>query len=163
MIKATILLLLTLQALNAFSQGITGTVKGDDGETIPAATIFIKETTTGTTTNEQGTYHINLEKGTYHIVFQSLGYQSQEINVAIGNQTIRQDIVLKRQPISIKEVRIYSGKEDPAYAIMRKAIAHAPANLRAVEAFQSEVYIKGTLHMKKIPRLIANKMEVNGA
>ncbi|MGV8828118.1 MAG: DUF5686 family protein [Breznakibacter sp.] len=161
--KAIILLLLALHSLNALSQGLSGSVKGDDGETIPAATIFIKETTTGTTTNEEGTYHINLEKGTYHIVFQSLGYQNQEITVEISNQTIRQDIILKRQPISIKEVRVYSGKEDPAYAIMRKAIAHAPANLRAVEAFQSEVYIKGTLHMKKIPRLIANKMEVNGA
>lgn len=162
MIKTTILLLLLSISTKVFTQGIAGTIKSDDGESIPSATIYVKETMTGTTANEQGVFQISLPQGIHHIVFQSLGFQNKEIVVEITTQTLHQEIILKRQPVSIKEVRVYSGKEDAAYAIMRKAIAHAPANLRVVETFQSEVYIKGTLHMKKIPRLIANKMEVNG-
>lgn len=151
MIKEIAFFVLTLNTITISAQELSGTISDDNGETIPSATIFIKEIVTGTTTNERGIYQIRLPKGVYHIVFQSLGYQTQEVTIEISNQFTQRDVVLLRQPISIREIKVYSGKEDPAYAIMRKAIAHAPKNLKAVKKFQSEIYIKGSLLIKKLP------------
>jgi len=66
----------------AFSQ--TGTVAGNliDGEFVePLAfgNILVKGTTTGTTSDFDGKYELELEPGTYTLVFSFVGYNTQEI------------------------------------------------------------------------------------
>lgn len=145
-----------------FAQGVKGIVTNDAGEPIPFTTIYLKKTTSGTTTNQAGEYAIFLEKGNYNIVFQALGFQRQELNITVGDAVEERDVVLEKQAFRIKEVRVYSGGEDPAYPIMRKAISLAPYYLRQAGSYQAEVYLKGTLKMKKIPKLLAKAMEVEG-
>ncbi len=144
------------------SQGIKGVVTDDSNISIPYTTIYLKQTTTGTTTNEHGEYEINLEPGVYEVVFQALGYVRKEFEIDVKDGFVEKDVTLRKYAIKLHEVKVYSGGEDPAYPIMRKAISLAPYYLRQTGHYDSEVYIKGTLIMKKIPRLIANKMEVNG-
>ncbi len=144
------------------SQGIKGIVTDDSNVSIPYTTIYLKQTTTGTTTNEQGEFEINLEPGTYQVVFQALGYERKEFEIVVKDGFTEKNVTLRKHAVKLREVKVYSGGEDPAYPIMRKAISLAPYYLRQTGHYESEVYIKGTLIMKKIPRLIANKMEVNG-
>lgn len=143
------------------AQGIRGTITDNDGNPVPGVSIFIAETRTGTTTNLDGEYEYNLENGTYNISFQSLGFAKREFVVKVTGDWIVHNITLQPIQYSLREVRIYSG-EDPAYAIMRKAIARAPYHLRQVENYEAEVYLKGSLNMKKIPRILQKNMEING-
>jgi hypothetical protein len=152
-----------LLCMSAMSQGVKGFVKNEDGQPIPFITIYLKETTTGTTTNESGAYEINLKPNSYRMVFQALGYEQREYIIHVQDDYIEHDVVLKKQTIRLSEVKIYPGAEDPAYPIMRKAISLAPYYLRQIDAYASEVYLKGTLDMKKIPRFIAKRMEAEGA
>jgi hypothetical protein len=141
------------------AQGVKGIVSDEEGNSIPFATIYLKETTTGTTTNDLGEYEIQLPNGQYTIVFQGLGFQKTEVAVNIDNKTVTNNITLKKQEYRIKEVRVYSGGEDPAYPIMRKAISLAPYYQRQTEQYKAEVYLKGSLLMKKIPKLLQKMMD----
>lgn len=143
-------------------QGIRGVVTDESNISIPYTTIYLKQTTTGTTTNEQGEFDITLQPGIYKVVFQALGYERKEFEIVVKDGFTEKNVTLRKHAVKLREVKVYSGGEDPAYPIMRKAISLAPYYLRQTGHYESEVYIKGTLIMKKIPRLIANKMEVNG-
>nr|WP_321450564.1 DUF5686 and carboxypeptidase regulatory-like domain-containing protein [uncultured Carboxylicivirga sp.] len=141
--------------------GIKGVVTDENDQTVPFATIYLKQTTTGTTTNELGEYEILLDPGSYTIVFQGLGFEKQEIKLTVSDGFISKDIQLKKQAYRIKEVRVYSGGEDPAYPIMRKAISLAPYYQRQISEYNAEVYLKGSLVMEKIPKLLKKMMTVD--
>ena len=159
MLKLFLLGILFLVPMISISQGVKGVVSDEAGQSIPFATIYLKETTTGTTTNDLGEYEIQLPTGSYTIVFQGLGFQKTEIIVNVNDTFVTNNIVLKKQEYRIKEVRVYSGGEDPAYPIMRKAISLAPYYQRQTEQYKAEVYMKGSLLMKKIPKLFLKMME----
>nr|WP_321407996.1 DUF5686 family protein [uncultured Carboxylicivirga sp.] len=158
--KLTLWLFAAIFSINAYSQtGIRGVVTDESDQTVPFTTIYLKQTTTGTTTNELGEYEILLEPGSYTMVFQGLGFEKQEITFTVTNAFVERNIQLKKQTYRIKEVRVYSGGEDPAYPIMRKAISLAPYYQRQTAAYNAEVYLKGSLKMEKIPKLIKKMMD----
>lgn len=64
---------------------ITGTVTDESGAPLPGATVFVKGTSTGTTTDFDGNYSITVPSGGATIVFSYVGYLSQE--VAINQQS----------------------------------------------------------------------------
>ena len=159
MVKINLLGILFLWPILSFSQGIKGVVNDEAGNSIPFATIYLKETTAGTTTNDAGEYEIQLPAGSYTVIFQGLGFEKTELKVKVSDRLVNNNIVLKKQAYRIKEVRIYSGGEDPAYPIMRKAISLAPYYQRQTKQYKAEVYIKGSLLMKKIPKLLLKMMK----
>src|SRR5688572_6189432 len=124
-------LLLTLAGLCistylfGYSVGIRGTVKSEKGEPLAYTTIFVKQTGSGTTTNEQGKYEMILAPGKYEIIFQYLGFETAIRDVEITDSFVVLDILLKTQITVLETVTVKSGAEDPAYTIMRKAIAKA--------------------------------------
>ncbi|MFV9551398.1 SusC/RagA family TonB-linked outer membrane protein [Algibacter sp. PT7-4] len=65
------------------AQSVKGTVSAD-GQPLPGATVIIKGTTTGTTTDFDGNYTINAE-ALSTLVFSYVGYSVKE--VVVGNQT----------------------------------------------------------------------------
>lgn len=156
----TFCLLLLLLSFPSFGQsGIKGLVTDENDQSIPFVTIYLKQTTTGTTTNDLGEYEILLEPGSYTLVFQGLGFEKQVVNFTVTDKFVEKNIKLKKQTYRIKEVRVYSGGEDPAYPIMRKAISLAPYYQRQTAAYDAEVYLKGSLLMNKIPKLIKRMMD----
>ncbi|SMO34284.1 CarboxypepD_reg-like domain-containing protein [Saccharicrinis carchari] len=157
-----LVLLINMAGTLVFSQVISGVITSSDGETIPFASIYIKELTTGTTTNAEGEYSIELPRGITHLSIQALGYIKVELEVNMQGADIRKDIVLKTQDYMIKEVRVYSGNEDPAYGIMRKTISLAPYFLRQVKHYRATVYLKGGFEMKNIPALFRRQLRNEG-
>ena len=70
-------------SLNKQTQ-ITGTISDADGP-LPGATVQVKGSTTGTTTDFDGNYSIEVNDTDAVLVFSFVGYKTQE--VAVGNQT----------------------------------------------------------------------------
>ena len=54
------------------------------------------------------------------------------------------------------------GAENPAYTIMRRAIAKASYHRQQLDAYSAEVYIKGSGRLKKIPGLLRGTLEKEG-
>jgi hypothetical protein len=130
---------------------LTGTIKDQKGEPVPYASIFIKDTYTGTTSNDLGIYTLKLPKfKTYEITFQSLGYKPQTISVDFRAEEQVQDVVLVEEVASLDEVVITNG-EDPAYRVIRAAIAKRPENKRKTESFTADFYSRGLWRMEDVP------------
>ena len=57
--------------------GISGYIYDNEGEPLSFATIYVKQTETGTTTNIEGYFSLTLAPGKYNLFFQYLGYAAQ--------------------------------------------------------------------------------------
>ena len=53
-----------------------------------------------------------------------MGYETLRKKIEIGETKTNINIRLKEQLVLLKEVEVSGKQEDPAYAIMRQAIAH---------------------------------------
>ncbi|HYD90512.1 MAG TPA: carboxypeptidase-like regulatory domain-containing protein, partial [Flavobacterium sp.] len=139
-ITAVFLLLGTL----AHSQ-IKGKVTASNGEPIPFVSITIENTYTGTTANEEGSYELPLRAtGKYTMVFQSIGYKTKKIPVNIASFPHTLDVVLQDESYELNAVSV-SNTEDPAYAIIRQAIAHKKENSEKTGRFEADFYSKGII------------------
>jgi hypothetical protein len=153
---------LVLLTTSSYAGGIKGTIKDEKGEVLAFATIFVKQTGTGTTTNENGLYELALLPGDYDIVFQYVGYETivKKINVTSSFQEI--DVVMRMQTTMLQTVTIHAGKEDPAYTIMRKAIAKANYHRNQLDSYSARVYIKGAGQLIDYPWLAKRQLEKEG-
>lgn len=142
--------------------GVRGVISDTDGTPLPFASVYVAETGSGTTSNEEGRYQIDLPAGDYTLVFQFLGYQSQTEKVAVGGSYRDLDVRLVPQVLDLKEVEIYEGREDPAYTVMRKAIAKADYHREQVERYTARVYIKGSGRLLKTPGILRKAIEKEG-
>jgi len=102
-------------SLNSFGQGqtVTGQVTDDKtGETLVGVSVFIKGTTSGTTTGIDGSYTINVSSQDAVLVFSYIGFQTQEfevgeksvINVAmVDENTMLSEVVVVGYGLQRKE------------------------------------------------------------
>ena len=109
--KNTLLVVLLFLSQFAFSQ--TGTVTGtvNDGEyndVLPFANIIVKGTQTGTTSDFEGKYTLELKPGTYTLAYSFVGYQSKEITDIIisENESTAIDVTLQASAGQLDEVII---------------------------------------------------------
>ncbi len=94
---------LVLSCVSMFAQqkAISGTVIGDDGLPIPGAAVMVKGTSTGTVTDMDGKYRLNVPDGQETIVFRFVGMADQEQQIA-GRTVI--DVTLESDAKEIDEV-----------------------------------------------------------
>lgn len=142
----------SLLSLYCWATRITGTVTDSKGQILPYASIIVKGTTKGTTANNEGKFFIDLESGDYTIVCQYVGYNRTEKNIKVDGQPVQLDFQLELQKLSLAEVVVKPGGEDPAYEIIRNAIKKRTFYLNQVDKFQTEVYIKGQLRLRDFPK-----------
>ncbi|HCM76908.1 MAG TPA: membrane receptor RagA, partial [Cytophagales bacterium] len=145
-----------------YAGGIRGTITADDGSPLAYATIFVKQSGTGTVTGQEGQYEVFLSPGHYDITFQYLGYETVTRQVEIADQFIEINLTLKSQAIVLQNVIITAGNEDPAYTIMRKAISKAKFHTQQIDAYSAKVYIKGKGKLKDYPWLAKKALEKEG-
>jgi outer membrane receptor for ferrienterochelin and colicins len=79
-----------------FGQTINGKISAENGEEIPYANVYLKQTKIGTSTNEIGFYELkNVPKGSYTLIVSSIGYKTKSINISFtGDKTITKNITL---------------------------------------------------------------------
>jgi len=147
---------------SAFVGGVRGSVKNDKGEPLAYTTVFVKQTGSGTVANVDGSYELYLQPGKYEIVFQFLGYETIVHEVDITDKVLDLDVVLHEQARLLETVIVTSDAEDPAYTIMRKAIAKAKYHQQQIDKFTARVYIKGAGQLKDYPWLAKRAIEKEG-
>ena len=94
-------LMLLTGVLYAQDQTVSGTVSSDAEGPLPGVNVLLKGTSTGTVTDLDGNYRLNVPEGVDTIVFSSIGYANQEIAIS-GRSTI--DVVLGEDIQSLSEV-----------------------------------------------------------
>lgn len=80
---------------------VQGQVSSETGELLPGVNVVIKNTTTGTTTDTEGKYSLNMPDGKVTLVFSSVGYEKKE--VLVSNRT-RLDVTLQSDTKALGEV-----------------------------------------------------------
>lgn len=126
------------------------------------ATIFVKQLGTGTTANEDGNYEIQLAPGRYEIVYQHLGRKTAVRVAQVTDGFLELNITLAPQDIVLQTVEIDGNDEDPAYTIMRKAIAKANYHRNLLDSYSARVYIKGAGKLKDYPWLAKKQLQKEG-
>jgi len=82
-------------------QPVTGKVTDEDGNPLPGVNIIIKGTMTGTITNADGNYRIEVDDPDATLEFSFIGYTTQEVEIA-GREVI--NITLTQEVIGLDEV-----------------------------------------------------------
>ena len=144
------------------AQGIRGTVKGDSGEPLAYASVYIRNLADGVPTNQNGEYEYKLKPGYYDVVVQFLGYAAVLKAVEIKNEWVELNFELEQQTYALQEVTVNSKAEDPALTIMRKAISKAKYHRLQVQEYSMMVYLKGTGQLTNAPFFIKKKLEKEG-
>lgn len=137
-----------------FSQ-IKGTIVDDEGNPLSYATIYVAGTSTGTISNIDGQYSLDLpSNNTYTIVYQYVGYQKQELKVFYLGGQITKDIRLSLDENLLQELVISVDQEDPAYGIIRKAIQKRQFHKNQVPSFRADLYVKGVVKIIDAPKKV---------
>lgn len=144
------------------SSGVQGTVSNEAGESLPFATVYIRNLNTGTATNAEGRFEVRLAPGKYDLVFKYIGYEAQVIFVEVGQGFETLDVRLKTQTIMLRNVEVRAGREDPAYTIMRKAIAKSKFHTQQLDSYEAKLYMKGSGRVIDVPFFLRKAMEKEG-
>lgn len=147
---------------SATAGGIKGRITDEEGYPLAYATIFVKQTGSGVATDIDGYYEVALAPGQYEISFQYLGYETQVQSVEIGLDFIEINRSLKSQAVVLQNVTVRAGNEDPAYTIMRKAIAKAKYHTQQLDGYTAKVYLKGKGKLTDYPWLAKRALEKEG-
>ena len=135
---------------SGFSQ-MKGTITNSKNEPLSSVNIYIENTYTGTTSNEEGHYELNVSASkTYTVVFQYLGYKTLKKTVTIDAFPFVLDAVLHEEVISLNEV-VINANENPANNIIRQAIAKRKAHLEYIQSYKADFYSRGLIRIKNAP------------
>ncbi|WP_298137182.1 DUF5686 and carboxypeptidase regulatory-like domain-containing protein [Flavobacterium sp.] len=150
--KITSLFLLLL-SICSFAQ-IKGTITDTKGNPMPFVNIYLQDTYTSTTSNEQGKYELNVKTPGKHVVlFQFLGYKTEKKIVQAEKFPQNVDVQLIEEDIQINEV-VISKKVNPANDIIKKAIASRKSNGEKTARFTADFYSRGIFRVKDLPKKI---------
>lgn len=143
--KARFITLLLIPVLllfptTAYSEGkavLSGKILSTEKETVDFATVYLKGTTYGSTTNGEGIYHLNAPAGNYTLVVSAIGYKTVEKAVKLTNgERIKQNITITPQLEELDEVVVVSNgisrlkrSAFNAVALDTKALQNSTQNL----------------------------------
>src|SRR6201991_863629 len=146
--------LVLLSFTGVYATRITGTVRDDKENILPYSSILVKGTTRGVTASSEGRYVLDLAPGSYTIVCQYVGYTRQEKKITVGGEPVVLDFSLTALQLSMAEVVVRPGGEDPAYEIIRHAIKKRKDYEEPLDSFTCEAYIKTLIRTRKLPKRI---------
>lgn len=161
--KALVLLFCIVLLPNILrASGVRGSILDEAGNPLAYTTIFVQETGSGAVSNQQGAYEVRLTPGKYTLIFQFLGYQTEERRVQVDTAWVTLNIRMKIQPIELNMAGINLNGEDPAYTVMRKAIAKAAFHRQQVDSYKTQVYVKGSGRILKAPIVARRALKKSG-
>lgn len=132
-----LLLLISILAFSQHKTMISGKVLSTEKTTVDFATVYLKGTNYGGTTNEKGIYHLQAPAGEYTLVVSAIGYKTVEKPVKLmrGERT-KMNVVISPQATELDEVVVVSNgvtrlkrSAFNAVALDTKALQNSTQNL----------------------------------
>ena len=148
--KKITLYTLMLCCFSSFSQ-ITGKITDIKQSPLSFVSVYLDKTFTGTTSNDNGNYELDIKKkGDYIVVFQFLGYKTIKKSVSIASFPFQLDVILEDEKIILDEISI-STKDNPANKIIRSAINSKDKNTDKLAKYTASFYSRGLSKIKNAP------------
>lgn len=130
-----------------FSNHISGIISDKNGEPLPFASIYIKNTTYGVSSNAFGEYFIELESGNYTIIFSYIGFENEEKSINLTDKPKIINVILTENDLGLIEYEVVSNTKNKALEILEKA---KKAKKKYVEKnFSCEEYSKNTIEKRQ--------------
>lgn len=132
-----LLLLISILAFSQHKTMISGKILSTEKTTVDFATVYLKGTNYGGTTNEEGIYHLQAPAGEYTLVVSAIGYKTVEKPVKLmrGERT-KMNVVISPQATELDEVVVISNgvtrlkrSAFNAVALDTKALQNSTQNL----------------------------------
>ena len=151
--KVSLLLFLFLAiTISAVAQyQIIGKITETNGDPVAFASIYVKNMSKGVSANADGFYKLTAEKGYITLIFKAIGFKTVERIIQVSNDIVTNQTLAPESYI-LNAVTIRSDAEDPAYEIIRKAVKNRKKHLNEVNAFSTDVYIKGLQKLVGAPK-----------
>jgi len=135
-----------LVLLPAFVFGQKYTVSGyvrdkNSGEDMPAANVYVKELSKGTTTNTYGFFSLSLPKGEYTLQVSYIGYNDFSKKIVL-DKDLKLNISVASSAILTKEVVVSSERQDKNVESIEISTVKMPVEqIKSLPAFLGEVDI----------------------
>lgn len=150
----TLIFVMTTIALSLARQyNLSGIIKDTNGQAVSFASVYLKNTTKGTSANIDGIYRFALAQGNYTVIYKAIGYKPVE-KIITMTADLTEDVMLTPEVYTLSGVTINGNAEDPAYEIIRQAIKKRKEHLTAVGAYTANVYIKGVQKLIGAPKKV---------
>ncbi|MBT8260899.1 MAG: carboxypeptidase-like regulatory domain-containing protein, partial [Bacteroidia bacterium] len=125
---------------------VSGHVFDEFNDPVSFVNVFFKDSSEGTSTNENGRFYLESDQNWETLVISFIGYKNQEITLE-NKVTFDLKIVLKEEAAQLDTVVLISGKQpkknNPAIDILRKIWSHKRKNgLRKFNQYQYDKYEK---------------------
>jgi hypothetical protein len=153
-----LLLFITLSALSFKASAqqfvLSGRVTDQKNMPIGFVSVYIRNSTYGTTSNENGLYQFKLNPGNYDVVYRFVGYKEQIDHVTITDHDELHNVQMADEIFTLKDatVKDHRGRDTAAANIIRKVIAKRKYYLREVKNYSSTVYVKGEQRLTHAPK-----------
>lgn len=143
-------LLLSITSGGLLAQ-VKGTITDTQSKPLSFVSIYLDNTVTGTTSNDNGDYILDVsKKGTYTIVFQFLGYKTVKKTVVITTFPHELNVQLAEENIQLNEILI-STKDNPANRVIRNVIDNKDKNTDKFGQYTAKFYSRGLYKIKDAP------------
>jgi len=130
---------------------LKGNITDKNGEPLSSVSVYLDNTFTGTTTNDNGDYNLALKKsGKYAVIFQILGFTTLKKEVNIASFPFELNVVLEEENVQLKEI-VISTKDNPANRIIRNVIANKDKNTDKYAKYTAKFYSRGLYKIKDAP------------
>lgn len=148
--RPSLLFLLLLLVSWAHAWKVEGNVFDEQGDALPFVNIFIKGTSIGTVSNEEGAFQLEIPSAEAILEFRYLGYQNhyESLSEQFQGKVIK---VTMRQRAELLNEAVIDGSSNPAIPIIKQVIAHREEWDIESKDYQCEVYIKGLQHVADVP------------
>lgn len=144
-ILSFLLLFNTILAVG-YAQQVRGIVTDEQGNPLPAVNIFIKNTTTGSTSGADGKFRFEVKQGSQTVVFRILGYETVEQDVMVaGSKPLELNVILKEHSLLLNEALVVADRRDIAQKVMRQARSMRKFYLDALQSYTCLAYRKTSL------------------
>jgi len=158
MLKKLFIFLFLCAALKASAQQyiLSGRITDQQNHAIPFASIYISNSTYGTTTNETGSYQFRLGPGTYSVVYRFVGFKEQIVKVTITSHNEVRNMQMAEEAFEVKTSVMYRNRkhivDTAADEVVARVIKKRQYYLDEVNAYSCVVYFKGVQRLISAPK-----------
>jgi hypothetical protein len=135
---------------------LSGKITDEKNNPVSFASIYIRNTTYGSTANDDGDYEFKLKAGTYTVVYRYVGYLEhvEKINISGGN--VERNIRLSSEPFVLQAEAGTGNEADPGVGLMRNVIGKREFYMNQVDEYSCAVFVKGVQSLVSAPKSLMN-------